>query len=272
MEFRPIERTAQAFQQPLTAEQIQAVCRRVFGAEARAVCAVELGLGMYNNTYRVTVTGQERPVILRVAPEPGRQFRSERQLMRNEYASVPWLAVIASLMPRVIAADWSQEVIARDWMIQSLLDGVPAPDRVGAYPRSAWPGFYRQLGAIAKAVHATEPRMLSGDLWTVNMMLADGAPEPTITRVLDMDRTSWGDPAADWTIRMALAQPGTERDAFWHSDGYGALDRSAAAQWRSRIYQARHIGAVRLECHRLGSAAGVRGTYQGVGAVLAGLA
>ncbi|GGQ32540.1 phosphotransferase family protein [Streptosporangium pseudovulgare] len=330
MEFQPIERCAQAFQRSVTAEEIQAICHRVFGADARAVSAVELGLGMYNTTYRVTVTGQERPVILRVAPEPERQFRSERRLMRNEYASLPWLTVIAPLMPQVVAADWSHEVIGRDWMVQSLLDGVPAPDRLGAYPRSARPGFFRQMGAIAKAVHAvrgphfgpvagpsyitwsqaviaslrdiaadlddigldaadlrevtalaaehhslldeiTEPRMLSGDLWTVNVMLDATAPEPVITGVLDLDRTLWGDPAADWTIRMALAKPGTERDAFWDDDGYGPLDRSPSAVWRSRIYEARHIGAIRLERHRLGNAGDVRGTYDDLAAVLAEL-
>jgi hypothetical protein len=111
------------------------------------VSAVELGAGLYNHVYRLTVAGQERPVI-RVAPEPA------RQLMRNEYASVPWLAVISPLMPKVIAADRSHEVIGQDWMVQSLLDGAPAPDRLGDSPRTAWPTFFPQMGTIAKAVHA----------------------------------------------------------------------------------------------------------------------
>jgi aminoglycoside phosphotransferase (APT) family kinase protein len=111
--------------------------------------------------------------------------------------------------------------------------------------------------------------MLTGDLWTVNVMLADGAPEPTITGVLDFDRTSWGDPAADWTIRMAQAKPGTEREAFWET--YGSVDRSSRAVLRSRIYEARHIGAIRLERHRLGNADGVRETYSDMAAVLADL-
>ncbi|MER8009642.1 hypothetical protein [Streptomyces sp. NPDC094149] len=34
-------------------------------------------------------------------------------------------------------------------------------------------------------------------------MLDPEAPEPVITRVLDLDRTLFGDPFADWTIRMA---------------------------------------------------------------------
>ncbi|MGL5827063.1 MAG: phosphotransferase family protein [Nocardioides sp.] len=325
MKFRPIERDTDAFQQPIAAAEVQALCRRAFGSTARVVSAIELGNGMYNSTFRVELAGQG-PVILRVAPEPARQFSSERGLMRNEYASVPYLAPITALMPRVIAADFTHDVIGRDYLFQTLLPGIPAPERIGDYPRSAWPGFFAQMGAIARDVHSvrgphfgpvtgsmcrtwsgavidslvsiaddmdsagldsvdvrevckvvtlrhlavldeiTEPRMLSGDLWTVNVMLADGAEEPTITGVLDLDRTWWGDPAADWTIRMAAAKPGTERDAFW--DTYGAFDRSPGAVLRSRIYEARHLGALRLERHRLGNTEGVAASYGEVAAVL----
>ncbi|MFE4670692.1 phosphotransferase family protein [Streptomyces sp. NPDC056716] len=327
MDFQPIERASEAFQQSLTAEEIGKVCRLAFGDAATPVSAVELGTGMYNNVYRVTLAWRDRPVILRVAPEEGRQFRSERHLMRNGYGSVPWLAVIAPLMPQVLAADWSHEVIGRDWVIQTHLDGVPAPEPLGAYPRTAWPAFFRQMGAIARSVHAvrgpyfgpvggsgyetwseaviasleeiaadldgvgldaadvrkvaavaaheravldevTEPGLLTGDLWTVNVMLDAEAAEPTITGVLDMDRTWWGDPAADWTIRMALAKQ-DERVAFW--EAYGERDRSPATAWRSLVYEVRHLGAVRLERHRLGNAAGAENTYEAVAAVLADL-
>ncbi|MGW8700677.1 phosphotransferase family protein [Streptomyces eurythermus] len=154
MDFRPIERGAQAFQQSVTADGIQAVCRRAFGPDASVVSAVELGAGMYNNVYRVRLAGWDRPVVLRVAPEERRQLRSERHLMRDEFACQPWLVPIAHLMPRVIAADWTGQVIGRDWMMQTHLDGVPAPKHLGSYPRDTWPGFFRQLGEIARAVHA----------------------------------------------------------------------------------------------------------------------
>ncbi|MEU8849740.1 hypothetical protein AB0C70_26690 [Streptomyces sp. NPDC048564] len=39
-------------------------------------------------------------------------------------------------------------------MVQSHLDGAPAPDRLGDYRRDLWPGFFAQLGTIAKDVHA----------------------------------------------------------------------------------------------------------------------
>ncbi|MEX3104964.1 hypothetical protein ACSCBZ_21445 [Streptomyces niveiscabiei] len=100
------------------------------------------------------------------------------------------------------------------------------------------------------------------------MMLDAAAAEPTITGVLDMDRTWFGDPAADWTIRMALAKQ-DERVAFW--EAYGERDRSPAAVWRSLVYEVRHLGAVRLERHRLGNAAGVENTYDAMAAVLADL-
>ncbi|WP_406122355.1 aminoglycoside phosphotransferase family protein [Streptomyces canus] len=328
MDFRPIERSAGAFQQSVSAKDIEAaVCRRVFGEGAQVIAAVELGSGMYNNVYRLELAGQGRPVILRVAPEEGQQFRSERQLMRNEYASVPWLSAIGTLTPRVIAVDWSHEVIGRDWMMQSFLDGVPASEHLRNYPRTVWPAFFRQMGAIAKTVHAvrgpgfgpvngplygtwsqavitsleflasdldsvgldatdvrkvaavaeqeravldeiTEPRLTSGDLWHPNVMLSRSAPEPVITGVIDLDRTAWSDPASDWTIRMAKAKA-DEREAFWET--YGSPDRSDAARWRSSIYEARHLGALRLERHRLFNPGGVEESYSAMRAVLADL-
>jgi aminoglycoside phosphotransferase (APT) family kinase protein len=301
---------------------LQAICRRALGAEATG--AVELGYGSYNSVYRVELVGRDEPVILRVAPAEDEQFGSERRLMRNEYAVVPWLGVIASLMPRVLAVDWSHDLIDRDWMIQSCLPGVSAPEGLGRYPRSGRTTFFRQLGAIARSVHdvrgpsfgrpdgpayaswssvliasftqiaedlervgldaadvrkaadlatqrratldeVREPRLLAGDLWTVNCMLDAAAPEPLISGVLDFDRAEFGDPAADWTIRMAQAKP-DEREAFWES--YGDLDRSPDALWRAKIYEARHLAAIRLERHRLGKADAVRESYEEMAKVL----
>ncbi|WP_330335870.1 hypothetical protein [Streptomyces sp. NBC_00557] len=68
MDFRSIPRDPHALQQPVTAEDIQAIGQRVFGAAARITAAVELGGGMYNTTYRITVDSMETPVILRIAP------------------------------------------------------------------------------------------------------------------------------------------------------------------------------------------------------------
>lgn len=318
MEFHPVERPGDAFQQSVAPAQIEVMCQRVFGPSVRVESAVELGNGMYNNTYRVEL-GEERPVILRVAPEPTRQYRIERELMRNEYASVPYLAPIAPMIPRTLAADFTHDVIGRDYLFQSMLEGVPGPEGIGQYPRPEWVSFFRKMGEIARSIHGvrgkrfgpvagsgfatwgeavaafftdlaadlddagldsadvrevvsaadkhqavldevTEPRLLHGDLWTVNVMMEPGAAEPMITGVFDNDRTSWGDPESDWTIFMAAKKPGTERDAFWET--YGPRPATPSAARRSLFYLAKHIGAIRLERHRLGNADAVPETYE----------
>ncbi|GAA4234425.1 hypothetical protein GCM10022254_39240 [Actinomadura meridiana] len=327
MEFRSVERAQGAFQQSVTAAEVDTACRRALGADAVPVSAIELGTGMYNSVYRVTMAGRPQPVILRVAPREADQFGSERHLMRNEFAAVPWLTVIAPLMPRVIAADWSHEVVDRDWMLQTHLDGVPAPEALGRYPRTSWPVMFRRLGEITAAVQGvrgpwfgrvtgpghstwsraviasleeiaadlelvgldasdvraaavaareasavldevTEPRLLTGDLWTVNCLLDAHADVPTITGVVDFDRCEFGDPAADWAVRMASAKS-DERAAFW--DAYGEADASPKARWRFRLYQARHLGAIRLERHRLGKTDAVKESYGAMAEVLAEL-
>ncbi|MFE0463836.1 phosphotransferase family protein [Kitasatospora sp. NPDC058965] len=318
MEYQPIERAPQAFQQPVPAELIEAMCRRAFGAAARVVSAVELGDGMYNTTYRVDL-GELGRVILRVAPEPARQFGSERQLMRNEHAAAPYLAPIAALTPRTLAADFTHHLLGRDYLFQTELPGLPAPEGLARYPREQWRSFFAQLGTIARALHqvsgphfgpvagpgaaswseavrtgfeqvaadladvgldpkdvlaaaaladreravldrVTEPRLLHGDLWTINLMVSPDAPEPTITGVLDCDRASFGDPEADWVVFMATRRPGTERDAFW--DTWGPLADTPEAHWRRLLYQARHTAAILLECHRLDRPDEVEATRQ----------
>ncbi|HEX5402256.1 MAG TPA: aminoglycoside phosphotransferase family protein [Pseudonocardiaceae bacterium] len=111
-----------------------------------------------------------------------------------------------------------------------------------------------------------EPRMLHGDLFVPNVMLAEGAPEPLITGMFDHDRSSWGDPAADWGIYLARLKPGTERDGFWET--YGPPDDSEAAAWRTLVYRSAHIGAVRLERHRMDHPDRIPATYDDMRAVL----
>ncbi|MGI8311973.1 phosphotransferase [Saccharopolyspora hattusasensis] len=98
--------------------------------------------GQENNTYRVDLGG-DRPVILRIAFEPGRQARSERELMRNEHASVPFLAPIAPIAPMIphtLAADFTHEIIGRDYLFQTMLDGGCGPGRHRPLPPASVDG------------------------------------------------------------------------------------------------------------------------------------
>ncbi|MGW8353344.1 hypothetical protein [Streptomyces wedmorensis] len=72
----------------------------------------------------------------------------------------------------------------------------------------------------------------------MNTMLAP-APVPTICGVLDMDRTWWGAPEADWTMRMDRAKQDA-RLAFF--DSYGRPEETEAGAWRRHLYEVRHHG------------------------------
>lgn len=100
---------------------------------------------------------------------------------------------------------------------------------------------------------APTPRLLAGDLGTPNLLVdPDASAPPIITGAVDFDRAWWGDPAADWTIRMAHRLDRPDRDAF--CEGYGALEPTGhEAAARSLVYEARHLGAVLLERSRLGA-------------------
>ncbi|MYW94892.1 aminoglycoside phosphotransferase family protein [Amycolatopsis rubida] len=321
MDFQPQDRPSDAFQQPLSADQIELLCRRALGSSVRS--AVEIGWGGYNNTYRVELA--DGPAILRVAPEPARQTRIEPQFMRNEYLAAPYFAPISPLMPRTLAADFTHQVIGRDYVLQAVLPGAPGPEILAGFePRERTP-YFHQLGEITRTVHdvrgpgfglvagphfatwsealiayfednaadvedlgldgadlravaawarrdaalldeITEPRLLHGDLWHVNVMLT---PELEIVGVFDHDRSWWGDPAADWTIRMASAKTGSKRDSFW--DTYGRPDASPPARRRALYYEARHLGAVRLERYRLGKEGKVEESYPELAEILAAL-
>lgn len=129
---------------------------------------------------------------------------------------------------------------------------------------NAWGSTPRIYGRPPRWLPAAERR------WTRyrSRLLDADAPEPLITGVLDFDRAEFGDPAADWTIRMAQAKP-DEREAFWES--YGDLDRTPTALWRAAIYEARHLAAIRLERHRLAKPEAIRESYQTMAKTLAEL-
>jgi aminoglycoside phosphotransferase (APT) family kinase protein len=334
-----------AFQRPVPPDVLRRITLRAFGATPTTV--TPLPHGAYNTTYLLTLPsvvelgprppdpdpaaevfggaagggagvgpGVERRVILRVAPEVGRQFRSERFLLRAELAATPFLAGLGELVPRVLAADFTHQLLDRDYLITTVLPGRPGPEALPEYPRGTWAPFFRDLGRITAQVHSvrgpafgplagpafptwsaalaaaftdlaadlaligntpaaraaaalataaeadravldeiTEPRLLHGDLWTVNTMIGDG-PEPRVTGVFDHDRAWWGDPLADWPIFMARRKPGSERESFW--DTYPVPPttpaRAATAARRATYYRARHQAAIVLEHHRLANA------------------
>src|SRR5215211_7378016 len=106
MEFLPIERLSEATPYPVTADQILAMCQRAFGPSIRVASARELSGGTFNTTFLITLTDQQ--VILRIAPPPTADLSWDEQwLMRREQQIQPFFAALATLMPRILMADFT---------------------------------------------------------------------------------------------------------------------------------------------------------------------
>ena len=122
MEYTIIGRSLDAFQQPVAREYIIAMCRRAFGEEIQIESVKELDGGLCNNIYLIHINGMQ-PVILRVGPHSARPLRGEENLMRNELASLPFLAPIAPFLPRILMADFTHQILERDYMFQTFIEG-----------------------------------------------------------------------------------------------------------------------------------------------------
>jgi aminoglycoside phosphotransferase (APT) family kinase protein len=294
--------------EPVPDDLIRAMCQRAFGDDAHIVCITRIGVGTYNSTYRLDLAGRA-PVVLRVGPQRARQGRTDRDGMRNDYAAAPYLVALGPLAPRVLAADFTHQLVARDYMFQNLLPGVPAETVLDSYTEQQRAAYFGQLGSITRVIHdvrgpwfgrvagpgydtwsaalvaqfeamaadftdadldptdvigilaavqarravldqISEPRLLHGDLWRLNILLDPDAAAPAITGVLDADAALWGDPLADWTIHRVQQLASTDADAFWHT--YRRPVESTATALRQLFYQARNRAGVRLDIHRRG--------------------
>lgn len=137
----------------MTVDRIDAMARKQFGSSVAVDFVAQLAGGAYNSTYEVRLKAQPS-VILRVAPEPRRQYRSETEMMRNEATATPYLAPIGWLLPEIIGIDWSHEIIERDYMWQSKIEGVPATRAFRTHGRDAMVPLFTEMGTVTAAVHS----------------------------------------------------------------------------------------------------------------------
>lgn len=96
-----------------------------------------------------------------------------------------------------------------------------------------------------------EPRLVHGDLWQRNVLVAPRGEGWQITALLDAERAFWGDPAAEWIFGF-LDIPA----AFWSAYGRSYAAPEGDALWRRRAYQARGALHMLLEGRRFGFDAG----------------
>jgi len=239
-------------------------------------------------------------MILRVAPPQTADTAWEDTfLMRSEHAMQPYFAPIAALMPKTLLVDFTHQLMDRDYMFQSFIEGERWDNAWDELKPEENDILWDQFGAIVKKIHEVRgekfglprpgfqfgrwsqavldrlertlqaakdlglnvtdlegtldmirahpeqldeiqtPRLLHGDLWAFNLLIARRESGPAIVGVLDADRAWWGDPMADWTMFiLAHAEPEAGHSHFWRA--YGAREETRGAKFRKMVYDGMH--------------------------------
>ncbi len=308
MQYTFIERASDAFQQPVSLDSITALCVRAFGQRTQIESLQELSGGGFNNVYLITLCRKKR-IVLRVSPVQDTCVNfQEQMLMHNEQYMQPYFAPIAHLMPKTLMIDFTHQIIERDYLFQTFMEGeqwASIQDQLTEVEKRI---LWGQLGEITKQIHTvkgkvfgsscsssqfsawsdavihtlnqrvkdvetwsldatsiknivdiaqthkalldeiTQPQLLHGDLWTVNMLIKRRQNGPRIVAVLDSDSGSWGDPMADWTIFLLNWHKPKGAEAFWEQ--YGQIEKGVGAEFRQLVYRGIHIGGAFVEAQR----------------------
>jgi aminoglycoside phosphotransferase (APT) family kinase protein len=166
VQIRLIDRPPDAFQQPVVLEQLLTLIDRAFGPDCVTTSIQELAGGSINNAYRISFA--DRPeVVLRIAPRADhpQSFRHEGRLLRREYYAQPFLAPIANLVPSVLMADFTHQIVERDYFFQPYIKGDIWGSVHNGLSTVEQKALWQQLGRITRAVHE-----VTGE--------AFGAPDP----------------------------------------------------------------------------------------------
>jgi aminoglycoside phosphotransferase (APT) family kinase protein len=137
----------------LTPDQITTLCRRGFGPGFQIESLQELGGGTFNTTYLIRFTGQFK-VILRVSPlQTADTAWEDAFLMRSEHAMQPYFAPIAALMPKTLFIDFTHQLINRDFIFQTFIEGERWDDAWDTLTPAENDHLWRQFGNITKQIH-----------------------------------------------------------------------------------------------------------------------
>jgi len=137
----------------LTKDQIREMCQRGFGTDINIESMHELGGGTFNTTYLITFADQSK-VILRVAPpQTVNTPWNETFLMRREHAMQPYFAPVATLMPKTLLVDFTHQLIERDYMFQTFIEGERWDDVMDELTPAENNILWEQFGRILKSIH-----------------------------------------------------------------------------------------------------------------------
>jgi aminoglycoside phosphotransferase (APT) family kinase protein len=142
-------------QNKLTQDQITVICQHGFGSEVKLNSVQTLEGGTFNETYLIELDGKPR-LILRVAPPATADvYWDDVALMRREYHVLPFFASIADLMPRAIMTDFTHQIVERDYMFQTFIEGERWSDIESTLSSDENNKLWHQCGRIVRRIHNT---------------------------------------------------------------------------------------------------------------------
>jgi aminoglycoside phosphotransferase (APT) family kinase protein len=137
----------------LTTDQITAMCQRALGHKIQIASIDELRGGTFNTAYLITLADQSK-VILRAAPTQSPVAAWEDAfLMRSEHAMQPFFAPIAALMPKTLLVDFTHQLIERDYMLQTYIEGERWDDAWDELAPDENNALWSQFGSIMRQIH-----------------------------------------------------------------------------------------------------------------------
>jgi aminoglycoside phosphotransferase (APT) family kinase protein len=137
----------------LSTDQLSAMCKRGFGDDAAIESMQELGGGTFNTTYLLQLADQ-RKVVLRVSPPQTDETPwDEAFLMRREHAIQPFFAPVAARMPRTLLVDFTHQLIDRDYMFQSFIEGERWEDVADALTPEENQILWSEFGELTRQIH-----------------------------------------------------------------------------------------------------------------------
>lgn len=161
MKFIPLETRTTESPFILTAATLKIMCQRAFGASVRVLEARELGGGTFNETWLVTLP--DRHVILRIAPPAAlAQNWDDKWLMRRENQVKPYFAAIAVYMPQTLLADFTHQVLPRDYLFQTLMSGERWDSVADRFTHSESIRLWEQFGTLTRSIHNTTGTLFGG--------------------------------------------------------------------------------------------------------------
>lgn len=152
MEYLALPRKTEEFQQPPSAELVEAFCRRMLGESPAS--AREIGGGAFNNTF-VIAARDGRKYAIRITPPHDHPllFANERYLLRREYGLTPFLASAGPLLPRITCTDFTCQLANRDAILSEFIEGENWGALWRDMPQAENDMLFAQLGQLIRRVN-----------------------------------------------------------------------------------------------------------------------